>query len=568
MLLIGSMMLARVHADAFLHAGGGMDLESLSSRSEELQAVLGSVLGCGASGAPSDSEVRRSRAIREELLPLWKTLPKANPKTDRVEWGLVRYVSQRHFMNRFGIMVRGHEPSIQVNSSFVGEATILSILHPALADQLAGSHGKHGFSLEDAAAMIAALEKLLFDSDRFVLEMLYIKKNLATHSLLSREELQALMIDYMVHWMLGSDKSGAEELLAAPSLLDEHIPHWQAISSMVTGTVRNLEYTRLRSSHPGLARAAFEGRYSFEDALEVAGDIGRNFAFFWEGQCQDIKDSLLALDTAGTGRVRLPDFYGANKEGEWRFGESELYLRELGALDETSEWRGKQVIVSNYMQSVSNCVVVRPHYFVCCMNECEEIMGYVEAAVGSSVASVEQLLNVTENLTNGDDEPANLDDAMRSQLHSIANMHGGSVPLHGRLFAQWLHYAFPRECPFPHQKRAAVTLTPNEFGDHFAVSEIEVTAHLANEAIRKALQGGKAHQNTSGAAQQMSQWSEDEELLGDYTLQLGGPAYRNRFTIAGGGAGAAFLVLLFLATAKRGNPKAARGNPMVRTHHV
>ncbi|OLP24478.1 hypothetical protein AK812_SmicGene48940, partial [Symbiodinium microadriaticum] len=22
-------------------------------------------------------------------------------------------------------------------------------------------------------------------------------------------------------------------------------------------------------------------------------------------------------------------------------------------------------------------------------------------------------------------------------------------PLHGRLFAQWMHYAFPHECPYP-----------------------------------------------------------------------------------------------------------------------
>ena len=26
---------------------------------------------------------------------------------------------------------------------------------------------------------------------------------------------------------------------------------------------------------------------------------------------------------------------------------------------------------------------------------------------------------------------------------------GGEVPLHGLLFAQWLHYAFPNECPHP-----------------------------------------------------------------------------------------------------------------------
>ena len=29
--------------------------------------------------------------------------------------------------------------------------------------------------------------------------------------------------------------------------------------------------------------------------------------------------------------------------------------------------------------------------------------------------------------------------------------HGGKVPIHGRLFAQWLHYVFPRDCAFPYK---------------------------------------------------------------------------------------------------------------------
>merc|ERR1719433_2069986 len=126
---------------------------------------------------------------------------------------------------------------------------------------------------------------------------------------------------------------------------------------MVEGAVSALEYARWQAPGLGAGHATFEGRFTFEDALEVAKSISRNFGSFWETQCQDTKASLLALDAAKTGRVRLPDFYGANKEGEWRFGESEAYLRELGALDETSSWRGKQVIVANYMQAASNCVV-------------------------------------------------------------------------------------------------------------------------------------------------------------------------------------------------------------------
>ena len=43
---------------------------------------------------------------------------------------------------------------------------------------------------------------------------------------------------------------------------------------------------------------------------------------------------------------------------------------------------------------------------------------------------------------------------MHERLHQIAESQGGFVPLHGRLFAEWLHYAFPRECPYPHKAGA------------------------------------------------------------------------------------------------------------------
>merc|ERR1740121_3580160 len=436
-------------------------------------------MGC-TSGAPSESESLRTEVVREQLMSIWKTLPKT--PEGRVEWRFVRYTAHRHFMHRFGVMVRGLEPTIQVNASNSGEADILNRQAPALAKQL--SSAKHGFSLQDAAVMIAALEQLLFDSDSVVLEKAYTKNLISASDLVSWEKLQALLVDYMVYWMLGDDVEGAEILLGRREMIEQYIPHWEAIATMVSGSVRTLEYARQRAPRPGVAHTSLQGLYSFEDALEVAGDIGRNFAFFWESQCQDIKTSLLAMDTEGAGRVRLPDFYGANKDGEWRFGESEEYLRELGALDESSSWRGKQVIVPNYMQAVSNCIVTRPHYLVCCINECEEMMGYVESAIGAPVAAVEDILLVAANLTNGDDDRAQIDDSLKSQLHRIASTHGGKVPLHGRLFAQWLHYAFPRECPFPHKTGTAAVRTPMQYGENFAVSADDVSRHVAEDAVR------------------------------------------------------------------------------------
>jgi len=500
-------------SETFLHAG--QSVVSLQVRSEELQEAFGAVLGCTDSDAGSrQKDDTRMTMIRTGLLPMWQTLPKN--EHGRVEWRLLRYVTHRHFMKRFNVLVRGLEPTIRVNSSHSGEADILSQQGSALAQALAGPQGRHGFSLDEAVIMVAALEHLLFDSDSVLLEQMYRQRRFDIGVALNKRDMQALLRDYMVYWIVGDDQETAAVLTKDARLLVESIPHWAAIEAMVDGSVSALEFERHQAPGMGSGRAAFQSQFTFKDALEVAKSISRNFGAFWEAQCQDTKASLLALDTSKKGRVRLPDFYGANKDGEWRFGESEAYLRELGALDETSSWRGKQVIVPNYMQAASNCVVTRSHYLVCCMVECEGIMGQVEAAVGAPVATVDQVLQVVGSLTDSDDEPAHLDDTMRAQLQRVASMHGGDVPLHGRLFAQWLHYAFPRDCAYPHKAGTSKALTPAQFGEESIVSAEEVSRHVAEDVVQRDLAGSNL---TTDQADFMTQWSEEEELLGNYPRQ-------------------------------------------------
>merc|ERR1719437_155448 len=84
------------------------------------------------------------------------------------------------------------------------------------------------------------------------------------------------------------------------------------------------------------------------------------------------------------------------------------------------------------------------------MNECDVLMGELESIFQAPAASAEDLLVVVGNLSSSTvDAPKILPRALQERLGSIAAKHGGQVPLHGRLFAQWLHFAFPYECPFP-----------------------------------------------------------------------------------------------------------------------
>lgn len=219
------------------------------------------------------------------------------------------------------------------------------------------------------------------------------------------------------------------------------------------------------------------------------------------------------MDKHSTGRVPLAKFYNGGLNADWRFGESEAYLRELGALDESSSWMGPQVIIPNYLQATSNCIVSTPHYLVCCVAECETLLGEIESAVKTPTASPSTILSIVRNMTSqttlDHDEPAHLDSKMVAQLEQVAKSNGGMVPLHGRLFAQWLHYVFPHECPYPHKNGAVTATTINEFGDQYIASKDDMRKHASNAT---ALDIAVSKEDL----QWMSQWSEDEELMMDY----------------------------------------------------
>lgn len=91
--------------------------------------------------------------------------------------------------------------------------------------------------------------------------------------------------------------------------------------------------------------------------------------------------------TAGckTGGSSPSGLYGASADGEWLFGESEAYLRETGALNETFGFAGKSVIVTNYIQEASKSIATAANLYVCYADEHEEILNETEASAGAPI---------------------------------------------------------------------------------------------------------------------------------------------------------------------------------------
>mmetsp|Transcript_73733 Transcript_73733/g.198673 ORF Transcript_73733/g.198673 Transcript_73733/m.198673 type:complete len:592 (+) Transcript_73733:86-1861(+) len=488
-----------------------------SSFERELNTALGEALG---SGGSADLE-RRLAEVQQRLAPIWSTLPKNG--AGNVERRSLRYLVHRHFSRQSALQIRGFEPSRPANASGWGSDDILAQRVPAFVEAFLESNHKleRGFNLGDAARVVATIEQLIFDFEGSVLQKVYEDQRKPLSRSLSRQGMEQLLESYMVRWMLGEDEEGIRVLSKDPKLLRESIPHWDQIVSFANGQAKALDYRRQQS--PTAALAAGEARpghntlapkYSFEDVHGVVGGITKSFASFWDSECRSMKSTLVDMDTHHTGRVPLSKFYSHGLDTEWRFGESEEYLRDLGALDETS-LRGKQVIIPNYIQATSNCIISSQHYLVCCVNDCEGLLEEIESSIGAPTAEPGQILAVVGNVssfsTSLDEEPPKLQGSLTTQLMQIAAAHGGQVPLHGRLFAQWLHYAFPRECPFPHKTGAVAALTPSEFGERYLASSEDMNKHAA-EANATDLSAATLQRED---LHWMSQWSAEEELIAD-----------------------------------------------------
>lgn len=195
----------------------------------------------------------------------------------------------------------------------------------------------------------------------------------------------------------------------------------------------------------------------------------------------------MSMDVHATGRVKLSEFYAKG----WQFREASEYLRQLGALDESSPSQGPQVIIPNYLTGMANCLTSTPYYSICCLNECDNVFQHLEGSISSSRASTADIISALESMPDTISlEAVKVSESLRSRLEEVAAVHNGKIPLHGRLFAQWLHFAFPRDCPFPHLAGTVNPQTPMKYDqalgriDASSVSDEEMAQFINSDAAR------------------------------------------------------------------------------------
>jgi len=188
---------------------------------------------------------------------------------------------------------------------------------------------------------------------------------------------------------------------------------------------------------------------NFPALAHVVEEVGDRFGRYQDLECRALKNRLVDREKQLPGRVLLSDFYKKGLQGH--FTESVEYLRELGALDESDPKMPPSVVVPNYINSKANCHGASSSFYsVCCIDECAGLMGHLEREIAMPTAKPPRIAALVASMPS-DSMVArrNLSTTLLSRLDAIAERHAGLVPLHGRLFAQWMHHAYPNECQYP-----------------------------------------------------------------------------------------------------------------------
>mmetsp|Transcript_61371 Transcript_61371/g.96845 ORF Transcript_61371/g.96845 Transcript_61371/m.96845 type:complete len:586 (+) Transcript_61371:110-1867(+) len=441
----------------------------------------------------------RLESIEKELTSMFQVMPKN--RYGKLGQASVRYMMHRYFVEQRGWVI---EELLHGSSSpnMSSPAHRLSNWLPVLVDDLFEKRiGDGGFDSHRMAIVLTTVEDAFHDEAQTRLMKIYEVLRVQPKQVFNSKEADIFLDAYMVSLLVKTDLSAA----TAPEIQDirEHIGFYY---SPWPATQRWLRELRQRLTQN-------RTQIQFEHMSQMVQEITNEFGHFHGRQCRRLKSILTGLEEkASTGCVRLPDFYAKGVDGgdHWHFVESPDFLRHMGVLDESSI-RNPRVLVANYIHSPTNCVQTSSYFLVCCQNECDSRLAHLERQLGAPSATPEQILSALGwDLHSVGKFPATL----RRRLYDVSHQHRGHVPIHGRLFAQWLHHAYPHECQYPHLSSQHPMWV--EIGKSLVISEVERKAIVHNAS---APSNAPSRQTTESAGIGLSAvgscvpWTEQEEAL-------------------------------------------------------
>jgi hypothetical protein len=485
------------------------DLQEDMNVSDMLAVLLSEKHTAEASNLPAAVRSRHEtdgHATNQETL---RAMFDALPKSDEGHIGLsaARYVLHRLFEDRHRWFVHGLHPTKNASgsSSEVGKAL-----------QNLGESDVAGLDLLTLASLASTLEELIQGELATHLSDMYAARSQQNGSYVPGSFLKEIAYDYLTIYISGADfaENSRDQVADDEAFMRNNTKDWNETQEWLYETIA----TQFKAESSCKSENVSECKFDFDASLRVLKHVVENYGFFNDRECRKVKSALLEVEVPRTGRVKLADFYRAGLSGAWSFNEKIEYLRALGALDESVPSQPK-VIVANYVSSWVNCLSPSKFYSVCCRNECEDYMKTIETKIGGPTSDVDTLFRLIQSDAMFKADASSNFYQLKQRLTSIADKNGGSINIHGRLFAQWMHHVFPRTCPFPHESGTTNPMTPDDWLAETGHENIQASAAEVQQILDK--QQGNA---TAGERDEEREpveeigsgelpWSDTEELL-------------------------------------------------------
>lgn len=422
----------------------------------------------------------------------------------------VRYMLHRFFVDQHGWFIDGlfaeGAPLNASSPSYSLKNRVPMFVQGLFEKRLGG----RGFGCHELAVMVAVVEDSVHREAQMQFNSTFHVLGMSANSTLDNDAVEITLEAYMSGFIMNTHmlSLSAARLLKQREHMLMYYPLWPKAQAF---------FREVRNKH-----MTGHGKANFAMASAMVWEIVDTFGSFVGQQCQGLKQSLIGLEKkSSTGCVSLPDFYrkGLKADISWLFVESSDYLRHIGVLDETNP-RDPRLLSANYINSPTNCLQPSGYYLVCCHNECDDIMGRLEKELAAPSASPVEILTALAKSSPFSvpwPREGRAPGALRFRLEQVAEYNNGLVPIHGRLFAQWLHHVYPHECPYPHlsgTKHAQyVTDFEKETGKYPVASEEEMAAIVGNASKTPSPPTAKGSSRLDANFGSCAPWQDDEELF-------------------------------------------------------
>eukprot|EP00930_Biecheleria_cincta_P001578 TRINITY_DN102712_c0_g1_i1.p1 TRINITY_DN102712_c0_g1~~TRINITY_DN102712_c0_g1_i1.p1 ORF type:complete len:894 (+),score=143.97 TRINITY_DN102712_c0_g1_i1:113-2794(+) len=480
---------------------GGRADEHRHEEQRPLEALLQQVLGQGA-----QLEVDSMEA---DLQTAYRTLPKL--EQDTVGPDALRYIIACHLRSKYYMFFEGLEAH-ELWATPSQSPFDVRILERAPASIVQALHEHNftagGVSLREVALYATLLRRFALHRIMDVFEATFhLQQHKSTWKLSSRKVQKTLYVFLGLLNTLKTDKSLSGTELAVH--VQEKFPRLLGrLVSAPTPSIRQLvdeELGRLNLEGSGINLNPFRSTVSWEHVWSIAERLVTRFGSWQNTECHAMKHTLGDLDEEHHGRVPLGKFYKTESAGDLNgvFTESLDFLRSISAIDDSVPDSPK-VIVANYVYSIANSKNLLGEIGFTCKNECFDVIAHLERNFSAPSATPEVILELVAGIvppSSLTQEPLGPVPAkLVEKLYSMADRQGGACKLHSRLFMQWLHYAFPLDCPYPQPFWRKKRKERDAFLNHAYVATEEDKAYHVSKA------NGAWHMNSPW----LSQWSDEE----------------------------------------------------------